>query len=357
MLSKESSLVNQLIYSTMKKLLLFFLFISIKCIYSQNLANLYKQVNSSVVVIDVVSVGSEGEGVSRRLVTQESQGSGFLVSNEGHIWTAAHVIQSAEVITVEFLDGDRYEADVLASNPNADVALLKIKEEFVLKNKKIVTIADSDKVMIGEDVFVLGAPHGFKQSLSRGILSGRHIPENLSNDFIKVEFLQTDAAINPGNSGGPVFNMKGEVIGIASRIYTMSGGFDGIGFAVTSNIANKLLMEEPNIWTGMEGKLVTGVLAKALNIPQKSGLLILNASTKGAAGKLGLRGGEIPAVIDGEEILIGGDVILEIAGIKFENEKSIFLIREKITSFQKGDSISITVLRDGKIGSLKFPKQ
>ena len=141
---------------------------------------------------------------------------------------------------------------VIVSNPNADVALLKLEGNFEKKEKEIAKIGNSDETLIGEDIFVIGAPHGFKQSLSKGIISGKYINEALSNDFEKVEFLQTDAAINPGNSGGPMFNMKGEVIGIASRIYTLSGGFDGIGFAVTSNVAKNILDETNSPWTGME---------------------------------------------------------------------------------------------------------
>ena len=106
------------------------------------------------------------------------------------IWTASHVIQHAEKIKVEFLDGDIYEAEVIASDPNADVALLKITSDFEIKNKTVAVIGDSDKTEVGEDIFVIGAPHGFKQSLSKGIVSGRYSPESLSNDFDTVEFLQ-----------------------------------------------------------------------------------------------------------------------------------------------------------------------
>ncbi|PCI34821.1 MAG: hypothetical protein COB60_05690 [Flavobacteriaceae bacterium] len=322
---------------------------------AQSLSKLYKNVNSSVVVIETVSL--ESDGYSRKLTPQNSHGSGVLISKEGLIWTAAHVIQSAENVTVEFLDGDVYDAEVLISNPSADVALIKIGGEFLLKNKKIVPIGDSDKLNIGDDVFVLGAPHGFKQSLSKGVLSGRHFPNSLSNDFIKMEFLQSDAAINPGNSGGPMFNMKGEVIGIVSRIYTESGGFEGIGFAVSSNIAKKLLSEEKNLWVGMESLILTGDLARALNVPGESGLLILRLSSKGAANKLGLKGGYIPAIIDEVELLLGGDIILEIAGIKFKDENSGFLIKNKLATYKKGDMIEMTVLRNGKIGVAQFPKQ
>ncbi len=132
-------------------------------------------------------------------------------------------------------------------------------------------------------------------------LSGRYSPENLMNNFIKIEFLQTDASINPGNSGGPMFNMQGEVIGIASRIFTNSGGFEGIGFAMSSNVANKLLMQETTIWSGMQSMVVSGSLAAALNVPQESGIMVLTLSSKGAASQLGLQGGFLPATINGHQ--------------------------------------------------------
>jgi serine protease Do len=321
---------------------------------SQSLSTLYKEVNSSVVVINTISVEREGSGGNIQLVTTEAMGSGVLIAKEGLIWTASHVVQSAEVVEVEFLDGDIYEADVLSSNPQADVALIKIRGDFRLKNKKVAVIGDSDKMLIGEDVFVLGAPHGFKQSLSRGILSGRFIPKHLSNNFISIEYLQTDASINPGNSGGPMFNMRGEVVGIASSIYTNSGGFEGIGFVVSSNVARKLLMGKDNFWSGMESVLISGNMAKALNVPQETGLLVVNVSSKGKARELGLIGGYIKANIDGTAILLGGDIILNVAGITIEDTNSFFLIRKKIEEFEEGEKINITILRNGKTGVAEF---
>ena len=340
----------------MKKNFLLLLLIFVSNSYGQSLAELYKEVSSSVVVIDIVSVAPEKSGDQIELVALQSQGSGVLISSEGLIWTASHVVQSAETVQIEFTDGDVYEGEVLASNEDADVALVRIMGDFNLKAKKVAAIGDSDSVEVGEDVFVLGAPHGFKQSLSRGILSGRYSPESLSNDFIKIEFLQTDASINPGNSGGPMFNMKGEVIGIASRIYTNSGGFEGIGFAMSSNVAYELLMEERSLWAGMESILIDGSLAQALNVPQGSGILVLTLSSKGAAGRLGLQGGYIPATIDGMDLLLGGDIILEMAGIKVSDINSVFQIRQKILGYSAGQEITMTIMRNGKIGQGSFKK-
>lgn len=323
----------------------------------QNLADLYKEINSSVVVINIVSVSKESNGAYIQTVTEESQGSGVLIDKAGLIWTAAHVVQTAEEVKIEFTDGDIYEGTVISSVAQADVALVKIKGDFQLKDKKVAAIGDSDKVSVGEDVFVLGAPHGFKQSLSRGILSGRFVPAHLSNDFVKIEFLQTDASINPGNSGGPMFNMNGEVIGIASRIYSNSGGFEGIGFAMSSNVANRLLMQESSIWGGMESLLLDGDLAKALNLPQEAGLLVTSLSSKGSGSALGLKGGYIPAKIEDTELKIGGDIILELGGVTIKDINSIFQIRKKLAETPKGAVITMTILRNGKIGRAKFTKQ
>ena len=153
-----------------------------------------------------------------------------------------------------------------------------------------------------------------------------------------------------------MFNMKGEVIGIASRIYTNSGGFEGIGFAMSSNVAYELLMEERSLWAGMESILIEGTLAQALNVPQGSGILVLTLSSKGAAGRLGLQGGYIPANIDGMDLLLGGDIILEMAGIKVSDINSVFQIRQRISEYPAGKEITMTIMRNGQIGQGSFKK-
>jgi serine protease Do len=344
-------------YIKMKKINLLVALLAITTLNAQSLPELFKEVSSAVVVIDILSVDPLASGNDLKLVARSAQGSGVLISGDGCIWTASHVVQSAELVRVEFLDGDIYDAKVLSTNPQSDVAMIKINGDFKLKNKKVVEIGDSDLLQIGEDVFLVGAPLRLKQSLSKGILSGRHTPQHLSDDFVKIEFLQTDAAINSGNSGGPMFNMRGEVIGIISSIYTNSGGFEGIGFAASSNSARKLLMEKPNIWTGMESILITGNIARALNVPQESALLVLKLSSKGAANKIGLHGGYIPATIDGVDLLIGGDILLDFAGVKFQGYNIQTLIEKKLEKYKSGDKIQMTILRQGKVLTAEFKKE
>jgi len=315
---------------------------------AQSLSELYKKVHSSVVVIKTESNTSAGLGDKKKVNTEGGLGSGVLISEDGLIWTASHVVHNADQIFVKFTDGDIYEAEVFSTSPAADVAMIKIKSKFELKEKYVASIGDSDKVNVGEDLFVIGAPLGVEQTLTRGIVSGK-ISESAKNDtFFPIEFIQTDAAINPGNSGGPLFNMDGEVIGIASFIMSKSGGFDGIGFGASSNVARKILMEQKNIWTGMEYAFLEDEMAAVFNLPQEAGLLVLSVTTNGLGNKLGLRGGYIKAIIEGSPILIGGDIILEVEGVKLDSYEALDLLRKKMLLFSSQE-ITVKYLRAGKI--------
>lgn len=315
---------------------------------AQSLSELYQKVHSSVVVIKTQSNISAGLGDKKKVNTEEGLGSGVLISDDGLIWTASHVVHSTENLAVKFKDGDIYEAEVISTSPSADVALIKIIGDFQLKNKHVATIGDSDKVTIGQDIFVIGSPLGVEQTLTRGIVSGKITQGNLSESFSPVEFIQTDAAINPGNSGGPLFNMSGEVIGVASFIMSQSGGFIGLGFGASSNVATKILMEQKNIWSGMEFAFLEGEMAATFNLPQKAGLLVLSVTSKGLGNKLGLKGGYIKAIIEGSPLLIGGDIILEIAGVKLENVESLDLLKKKMIIFDNLD-YEVKYLRAGKV--------
>ncbi len=340
----------------MKKLLLLFLGVGATLsVKAQNLVELYKKVNPSTVVITTESKQSAGMGDKQKVMTAGGMGSGVLISEDGLIWTASHVVHSADKIEVKFTDGEVYPAHVVSSSPQADVASIKITGDFNKHGKHVAKIGNSDLVEIGQDIFIIGAPLGIEHTLSRGVVSGKISQGNLKHDFLPVEFIQTDAAINPGNSGGPMFNMQGEVIGISSFIMTQSGGFEGIGFGASSNVAYKILMTQKSIWSGMEFQLLHPMIADALNVPQESGLLVVSVTENGLGDKLGLRGGYINATLEDEELLIGGDIILEIAGIKIDSKEAIDLLIEKIELFDN-KKFKVKYLRDGKIETVTTDK-
>lgn len=332
----------------MKKLVILILFISFSG-FSQSLVSVYKKVNSSIVVIKTRSNVSAGSGDKQKVSTASGLGSGVLISDDGLIWTASHVVHSADKISLKFTDGDIYEADVLSTDPVADVALIKIKGDFQLKNKHIAVIGNSDNVNIGEDIFVVGAPLGIEQTLTRGIVSGRIIPDKMGDTFSPVEYIQTDAAINQGNSGGPMFNMKGEIIGIASFIMSQSGSSAGLGFGASSNVAKKVLMEQPNIWSGLEFVVLQGEMADIFNLPQAAGLLVVSVTSNGLGDKMGLKGGFIKATIEGNDVLLGGDVILEVAGVKLDTAEGMKELRRRLSTIKKGESYMVKYLRGGNI--------
>ncbi|OIQ28509.1 MAG: hypothetical protein BM564_08895 [Bacteroidetes bacterium MedPE-SWsnd-G2] len=333
----------------MKRILVLIIFcLTTQFSQGQKLTELYKKVNSSVVIIKTISKSSAGSGDKVKVKSEGGQGSGVLISEEGLIWTASHVVHTAEKIAVKFTDGEVYEAEVLSSDQLADVALIKIIGNFDVGDRHVAEIGDSDKVEIGSDVFLIGAPLGIEQTVSKGIISGRMTSEGMGGHFLPVEYLQTDASINPGNSGGPFFSMKGEVIGIASFILSESGGFEGIGFGATSNVAKKLLMETNNVWSGMEFVYLNSTLSEIFNLPQSGGFLVVSVSSKGSGAEAGLQGGYINAVIEGTSILLGGDVILEVAGIKMTNPAAALEAREKMAQLPVGETFFIKYFRAGE---------
>jgi serine protease Do len=311
----------------------------------QDISCLYDSVISSVVMIHTEE--SSENHAKGFVVTEEGLGSGVLIEGN-QILTAAHVIQTATDVTVQFSDGEKIPARILSSVPSADVALLEL--EWEPKNKKASKLGDSDKVRTGHQIIMIGTPLDQEFSLSIGHISGRRILKKIANGQKWIEYFQTDAAINPGNSGGPMFNMKGEVIGIASYILSESGGFEGLGFAATSNICKSLLLEGKSVWSGLEGIFINGKLANILNVPQGSGILVQKVSSLSPADTFGIKGSDFDAVIEEQELKIGGDIILSVNGIKVLNEDSIITITQNLQTTQ---DIVLKVLRAGQIITLE----
>ena len=236
-----------------------------------------------------------------------SLGSGFIVSADGYILTNSHVIDNAEEITVRLTDKREYKARVIGTDRRTDIALIKIEATGL----PVVRLGDPNKLRVGEWVLAIGSPFGFENSVTAGIVSakGRNLPsENL------VPFIQTDVAINPGNSGGPLFNMRGEVIGINSQIYSRTGGFMGLSFAIPIDVAMDVqnqLRQTGKVSRGRIGVVIQEVsreLAESFGLPKPSGALVNAVEKGGPAEKAGIETGDIILKFDGKPVSSSGDL-------------------------------------------------
>lgn len=338
------------------KLLFSFVVISLigfsSSVGASSLSKVFKKVNPAVVVILTKEHGysslKAGETVT---ITKGGLGSGIVISKDGLVMTSAHVVQVADSVVVRFLDGTTAEAKIVGAAVRADVALLKLDR---LPEKLVVAeLGDSDEVNIGDEIFVIGAPYGVSHTLTVGYMSGRRRPETVCKSLVPIEFLQTDAAINKGNSGGPMFDMDGKVVGIVSHILSQSGGSEGLGFAISINTAKELLLKQNSMWTGLEAYLVSGALARALNVPQEAGLLIQRVANHSPGEKLGLQPGKIPVKIAGERILLGGDIVLEVQGIPISDDfRETCRIGDRTEGQRSGSITNMKVLRGGEVVNL-----
>ena len=331
----------------MKKYFLFLVFAALsQFVMAQDLAELFESNKFSVVTIYTAEDVNSGSGDPRTFTSNMGLGSGFLI-RDNMIITASHVVANAKAIMVEFFDGEKIPATTYRISKIADVAVIKL--ESTPSNPKPAVIGNSNEVRIGEEIFVIGAPMGLTYSLSSGIISGRHSEESPGGNEKILEFFQTDASINTGNSGGPMFNKKGEVIGIVSSILSRSGGFEGIGFAATSQVARDVLNARSSLYFGVDAVTLSYELAKILNVPQESGWLVQHVTEGSPAGNIGLKGGFRKVIIEDEEILLGGDIILSVGGVKITEEQSIFKIAEYLDSMGSSAMITIMVYRGGEI--------
>lgn len=319
-------------------------------IQAQQLRDLFSKTNPSVVVIKTLERRIAPQS-NRGLVSWPGLGSGVLISKDGKILTAAHVVQAADYVAVEFVDGTRIPARVTSSYPRADIAILQLDSPPPAVTPAM--LGDSDQVSVGDDVFVIGAPFGLSNSLSVGHISGKHSSRETIAGLSRVELLQTDAAINQGNSGGPIFNMSGQVVGIVSQILTNSGGFQGLGFAVTSNVAKQLLFNRKSFWSGIDGYMLSRDMAEVFNLPQPAGLLVMRTAQDSPASDLGLHPGTVTANVGGTELVVGGDIILEVAGVQISEDLSTLgEMQSVLGKLEVGEKYSVKVLRGGKIVEL-----
>ncbi|MCE4554186.1 Do family serine endopeptidase [Roseateles cellulosilyticus] len=235
------------------------------------------------------------------------QGSGFIISTDGLILTNAHVVRDAKQVTVKLNDRREFSAQVLGSDPATDIAVLKVDA----KGLPTVQLGDPKQVQVGDYVLAIGAPFGFEQTATQGIVSakGRSLP----GDSV-VPFIQTDAAVNPGNSGGPLFDAAGRVVGVNAQIYSQSGGFQGLAFSIPVDVALKV--KEQIVAHGKVEHARLGVtlqdlsapLAASFGLEAPDGALVSSVQPGSAAAKAGLKAGDVITGIDGEPVRVAGDV-------------------------------------------------
>ncbi len=231
----------------------------------------------------------------------QSLGSGFIINADGYILTNAHVVQSADEITVRLTDKREFKAKVIGSDRRTDVALIKIEAAGL----PVVKFGDPAKLKVGEWVVAIGSPFGFDNTVTKGIVSakGRSLPQE---NF--VPFIQTDVAVNPGNSGGPLFNMRGEVVGINSQIYSRTGGFMGLSFAIPIDVANDIAQQLRTAGKITRGRIgvviqpVTKELADGFGLPKPQGALVNSVEKGGPAEKAGIEAGDVILRFDGKPI-------------------------------------------------------
>jgi S1-C subfamily serine protease len=330
------------------------------------LINLYERVSPSVISIQAVKTVSDlelpsfPEGVPtpdlpNEPFRQEGEGSGFVVDTQGHIVTNNHVVADTSELLVTFFDGTILAATIVGTDPDSDLAVIKV--DVPPESLRPITWGDSDMVRVGQRAVAIGNPFGYDNTLTSGIISGLSRSLPATTGYRIPEIIQTDAAINPGNSGGPLLNSQGEVVGVNSAIvpnFNQLGerSFLGVGFAIPSNLAQRVvpkLIEQGEYhhpWIGFSGMDVLPEIAAAMDLAEVKGALVIQVMPDSPADKAGLRGGSREVQVMGQPLTVGGDVIVRIDDYEvrhFDDVLSYLSRRGEV-----GQEVELTIIREGR---------
>lgn len=272
----------------------------------------------------------QGPRAPQREYKQQGQGSGFIISNDGYILTNNHVVEGADTITVILSDEREFTAELTGADPQSDVALIKIKDKAELP---VLPLGNSDMLEVGEWVIAIGNPFGLSQTVTAGVVSATGRSAVGINEY--EDFIQTDAAINPGNSGGPLINIEGEVVGINSALYSRTGGYMGIGFAIPINMVKTIEAQLKNVgkvtrgWLGVVIQNVDENLARSFGLEKAEGILVSEVQANSPASKAGVQ---------------QGDVIVQLNNSTL---KDVADLRNRVAMLSPDSTASLVVYRDG----------
>ena len=294
---------------------------------------IYDQIKHSVVLIQ----------------TEAGLGSGFIYDNTGYIITNYHVIEDANTIQVTFLDGNITGASKVGEDPYSDLAVIKVNLQVTTLHP--VILGNSSNLTVGEPVAAIGNPFGLSDTITAGIVSALERTMDAPGGYTIIDVIQVDAAINPGNSGGPLVNLAGQVVGINTAIISETGTFAGVGFAIPSDTIKREISNliefgtYKHPWVGISGVDVSVAIAQYIGLEKPQGFLIMEVIPDSPADLAGLQGGTQTVTIGGQEILVGGDVIVGIDDQPVRKLNDLVVYTERIK--RPGDSMNLTIIRNG----------
>jgi len=297
----------------------------------------------------VVNIATTTLGMNfwMEVIPRQGQGSGFIIDSRGYIMTNSHVVANAQKIIVTMSKGKKIQATLVGRDPRSDLAVIKISPGDV---ERVARLGDSDSVRPGQKAIAIGNPFGLSHTLTTGIVSALNRSIRTEDGNQIDDLIQTDAAINPGNSGGPLLNSSGDVIGINTAIFSLSGGYQGIGFAIPINLAKHVATQlitsgkVARAWLGISGISITPSLSEGLNLGVQEGVLVVQVVRGSPAYQARLKGGSREVAIGGIRLRLGGDIITAI------DEKNISDMEQLVRLLSKmrvGQTLELHILREG----------
>ena len=306
--------------------------------------DVFEKVHPAVVNISTTTLGMN---FWMEVIPRHGQGSGFVIDSRGYIMTNNHVVANAQKILVTMAEGKKIQATLVGRDPRSDLAVIKISSGYV---DRVARLGNSDDVRTGQKAIAIGNPFGLSHTLTTGIVSALNRSIRTEDGNQIDDLIQTDAAINPGNSGGPLLNSNGDVMGINTAIFSLSGGYQGIGFAIPINLAKHIATQlitsgkVARAWLGISGISITPSLSEGLNLGVEEGVLVVQVVRGSPAYQARLKGGHREVAIGGIRLRLGGDII---TAVDERNISDMEQLVQLLNMMKVGQTLKLHILRDG----------